>query len=86
MRGILLSKTSPGTYSKSEGLPSKFKKELTFRMNEQITMPPFPADGVQLAMVYSPVQRFEGLYSPEEALQRGTLFEGLDKPLKEAEK
>ena len=55
-------------------------------MNEQITMPPFPADGVQLAMVYSPVQRFEGLYSPEVALERGTLFEGLDKPLQEAEK
>ncbi len=34
-----------------------------------------------LAMVYSPVQCFRKLYSPEEALSRGTLFEELDKPL-----
>lgn len=34
-----------------------------------------------LAMVYSPRQGFRGLYSPVEALSRGTLFEELDKPL-----
>ena len=34
-----------------------------------------------LAMVYSPKQAFRGLYSPDMALSRGTLFEGLDKPL-----
>ncbi len=34
-----------------------------------------------LAMVYSPHQAFRGLYSPMEALSRGTLFEELDKPL-----
>ena len=37
----------------------------------------------QLAMVYSPMQCFRMLYSPEDALKRGTLFEELDKPLLE---
>ena len=37
----------------------------------------------QLAMVYSPIQDYTGLYEPEEALSRGTLFRALDKPLEE---
>ena len=37
-------------------------------------------DNVSLAMVYSPVQRFEDLYSPEEALCKGTLFKQLYLP------
>ena len=40
-----------------------------------------PHDALQLAMVYSPINRFRALYSPEKALSRGTLFEELDKPL-----
>ena len=40
-----------------------------------------PHDVLQLAMVYSPINRFRALYSPEQALSRGTLFEELDKPL-----
>ena len=36
--------------------------------------------GVSLAMVYAPVQRFQGLYEPEEALSRGTIFQELEKP------
>ncbi|MBQ7475135.1 MAG: spore coat associated protein CotJA [Clostridia bacterium] len=36
--------------------------------------------GAPLAMVYSPVQRFEDLYDPEEGLQRGTIFRALDLP------
>lgn len=36
---------------------------------------------VQLAMVYSPVQQFRGLYEPSDALAHGTLFEELYKPL-----
>ena len=39
--------------------------------------------GTQLAMVYSPKQGWQMLYSPEKALMRGTLFEELDKPLEE---
>ncbi len=35
-----------------------------------------------LAMVYSPHQVFDGLYSTDEALERGTLFTELDKPWK----
>ena len=35
-----------------------------------------------LAMVYSPHQIFENLYSAEEALEHGTLFIDLDKPWK----
>ncbi|MBE6594430.1 MAG: spore coat associated protein CotJA [Ruminococcaceae bacterium] len=31
-------------------------------------------------MVYAPVQRFQGLYEPEEALSRGTIFQELEKP------
>ena len=37
----------------------------------------------QLAMVYSPCQMWRMLYSPETALERGTLFEELDKPLED---
>lgn len=38
-------------------------------------------DEVPLAYVYSPVQKFCMLYSDEEALKHGTLFENLYKPL-----
>ena len=55
-------------------------------MNDQMNKPTNPHEGLQLAMVYSPFQTFEGLYSPEEALVRGTLFEALDKPLMEVER
>ncbi|MBQ3378317.1 MAG: spore coat associated protein CotJA [Clostridia bacterium] len=33
-----------------------------------------------LAMVYAPMQAWEGLYDAEAALMRGTLFTALDKP------
>lgn len=36
--------------------------------------------GASLAMVFSPYQQFEGLYSEREALTRGTLFKALDLP------
>ena len=39
----------------------------------------FPAH-VSLAMMYIPFQRFENLYEPEKALERGTLFAELDLP------
>ena len=35
---------------------------------------------VSLAMLYVPYQRFDKLYSEEEALERGTLFRALDLP------
>jgi hypothetical protein len=35
-----------------------------------------------LAMVYSPHQTFDNIYSTEEALEHGTLFVELDKPWK----
>jgi hypothetical protein len=35
---------------------------------------------VSLAMLYVPSQRWEKLYSEEEALARGTLFRALDLP------
>lgn len=35
----------------------------------------------QLAMVYSPMQCWRMLYSPEKSLMHGTMFEELDKPL-----
>lgn len=37
-----------------------------------------------LSMVYSPFQRFDDLYSPENALVRGTLFAELDLPFEGA--
>ncbi len=37
--------------------------------------------GQQLAMVYAPMQEFARLYTPDNALMRGTLFADLDKPL-----
>jgi len=39
----------------------------------------FPAH-VSLAMMYVPYQRFENLYEPDKALERGTLFKDLDLP------
>ena len=39
------------------------------------------ADGRQLAMVYSPYNEWRMIYSPEDALSHGTLFEELYKPL-----
>lgn len=36
--------------------------------------------GFSLAMAYVPMQCFENLYCPEDALCAGTLFVGLDKP------
>ncbi len=39
----------------------------------------FPSH-VSLAMMYVPYQRFENLYEPEKALERGTLFADLDLP------
>jgi hypothetical protein len=37
-------------------------------------------EGMSLAMVYSPCQQFDGLYTPEKGLQQGTIFAELDKP------
>ena len=37
--------------------------------------------GPQLAMVYSPIQNWRMLLTPEAALEKGTLFEELYKPL-----
>lgn len=39
----------------------------------------FPAQ-VSLAMMYVPFQRFENLYEPDNALERGTLYKDLDLP------
>ncbi|MBQ6261943.1 MAG: spore coat associated protein CotJA [Clostridia bacterium] len=36
--------------------------------------------GAPLAMVYSPAQRFDNLYDPEEGLEAGTIFRDLDFP------
>ena len=41
-------------------------------------------DGLSLAMVYSPYQSWRMLYSEDDALKHGTLFEELYKPLGEA--
>ena len=38
-------------------------------------------NGHPLAMVYAPYQAFRGLYDPDTALSRGTLFAELDLPL-----
>ncbi|MBE6529238.1 MAG: spore coat associated protein CotJA [Ruminococcaceae bacterium] len=37
-------------------------------------------EACSLAMVYSPVQQWRGLYPIGEALRKGTLFTELDKP------
>ena len=37
-------------------------------------------DGRSLAMVYSPCQRWRGIYSSDMALSRGTMFKELDMP------
>ena len=61
------------------------------RVSPQSTAEPAtPAEGTRgglpcpgacsLAMVYSPVQEWRGLYSVDEAIHKGTLFTELDKP------
>ncbi len=40
----------------------------------------YAESGAPLAMVYSPFQKFEGLYTEEEALCKGSLFKGLYLP------
>ncbi len=37
-------------------------------------------DGVSLAMVYSPYQRWQNVYDCDKGLSRGTIFRDLDKP------
>lgn len=39
------------------------------------------SEGRQLAMVYSPYNEWKMIFSPEDALAHGTLFEELYKPL-----
>lgn len=41
---------------------------------------PMHADPMVLAMAYVPVQQWQDLYEPEEALRRGTIFRQLDLP------
>lgn len=42
--------------------------------------PMSPCGMPSLAMVYAKLHPFSGVYSPEEALSRGTLFQALDMP------
>ncbi len=71
-----------GVLGSGDVMPTAAKPEASPPMK-----PPMPKpDGdclaaPSLAMVYSSRQAFDGLYSPAEALSRGTLFRGLDKPL-----
>ena len=51
----------------------------------QEVMPRNANGHVQLASVYSPMQEWRMLYSPEKALQHGTLFEELYKPIEVVE-
>ena len=37
-------------------------------------------EGAPLAMVYSPLQKWENVYDPEKGLERGTIFAALDLP------
>ncbi|MBQ4049153.1 MAG: spore coat associated protein CotJA [Clostridia bacterium] len=39
-------------------------------------------DGMRLAQAYVPPQRFEALFSPQQALCAGTIFEQLEMPYK----
>ncbi len=39
-------------------------------------------DGMRLAQAYVPFQNFEALYTPQQALCAGTVFEQLDMPYK----
>ena len=42
-------------------------------------------DGLPVGMMYAPMQEFRKLYTPEEALCRGTLFCELDLPFRGGE-
>ena len=69
--------------------PSAENAEKCRRWGDGSALPPGEAEarrgsvceGASLAMVYAPRQSFTGLYEPAEALQNGTLFAALDKPI-----
>jgi hypothetical protein len=63
----------PQTAFAAEKAEAGIARQNTQRKNE---LP----EGLSLAMVYSPRQRFEDLFEPSEALRRGTLFCRLDMP------
>jgi len=51
----------------------------TLSGNGSSTMSPLPENMV-VAMAYVPFQQFSKVYTPEQALDAGTLFPELDKP------
>ena len=61
------------------------RRKCTGEVQEDSTLPtPTHGWGLQnypLAMVYSPYQNWQKLYTPDVALERGTLFSELDLPL-----
>ena len=57
------------------GMPEPRQEQNTAHSNCQRV-----SGGEALAMVYSPCQSWCGIYDPETALRRGTLFKALDKP------
>lgn len=79
----------------TEPPPAKIKKEKTQVMEKNENGYPvtrrgcengcsdnsYPMSGRQLAMVYSPYNEWRMIFSPEDALSHGTLFEELYKPL-----
>lgn len=62
--------------------PLRMRSDLpTDSMNDMMNhSAPMNADPMVLAMAYVPVQQWQDLYEPEEALCRGTIFRQLDLP------
>lgn len=48
--------------------------------SENGDMSAMPLDSLPIAMAYVPMQKWQRLYEPEVALERGTLFSELDLP------
>ena len=67
----------PGTGEEWQGT------DMGFHTDTRLGMPPAECARGQLAMVYSPFQCWRMLYSADEALKHGTLFEELYKPLED---
>lgn len=91
---MFFAKIRPRAYTGKDGSAVKKKKGRMKMDKNQNGMPILPdmggcesapmlCDGVQLAMVYAPMQSFRKLYSEADALRHGTLFEELYKPLEE---
>ena len=87
MRDIPLSELQGGTVENRRNCDGTLREGVNGSVQRDCTNDNCGGWGLEkhpLAMVYSPCQAWRGAYTPEVALERGTLFSELDLPLEAA--